>query len=88
MSDSKNFPVLTPDLQVGFHYRLKSIKDLYFQEALKNTVKKLEIKQIDSQLSQFVSNNSLQKVASFSIRGEAVFPVPIILKQNPFLLGY
>ena len=82
------FPGLTPELQVGFHFRLKTIKDLYFHEALSNTVKKLIIRDIDDELAKYISNESLQKLASYSIRGEAVFPLPIILKENPFLLGY
>lgn len=82
------FPSLTPDLQVGFFYKLKNIKDLYFHEALSKTVKNLRIPDIDSELGKYVSNEALQKLASFSIRGEAFFPIPIILRANPFLLGY
>ncbi len=85
---AKQLPSLIPNLQIGFHFRLKSIKDLYFHEALSNTVKKLTIKEIDLELSKYVSDESLQKLASFSVRGEAFFPTPLILKSNPFLLGY
>lgn len=77
-----------PVLQVGFHYKLKAIRDLYFHEALKKTILSLKIKEIDKQLSEYVSPNSLQKLAAFSIRGEAIFPLPLILQHNPFLLGY
>jgi XcyI restriction endonuclease len=82
------YPVLSADLQVGFHYRLKTIKDLYFHDALSKTVKKLKISQIDKELNQFVSDEALQKLASFSLRGEAIFPTPLLLRENPFLLGY
>jgi len=85
---SSIFPSLTPDLQVGFHFRLKNIKDLYFHEALSNTVKTLKIKDLDNELTKYVSNESLQKLASFLIRGEAIFPVPLLLNTNPFLIGY
>lgn len=81
-------PVLIPDLQVSFNYRLKTIKDLYFHDALKASVKNLKIKDIDTELSELVSAESLQKLAQFSLRGEAIFPVPIVLIQNPFLIGY
>ncbi|RCR71284.1 XcyI family restriction endonuclease [Larkinella punicea] len=84
----KNFPTLLPDLQIGLHYRLRNIKDLYFHEALSKAVKNMSISSIDSELNSLVSQDALQKLASFSLRGEALFPLPILLKENPFLLGY
>lgn len=88
MSDEVNYPILSADLQVGFHYRLKTIKDLYFHEALSKTVKAIKISDIDKELNQFVSENALQKLALFSLRGEAIFPIPLLLHENPFLIGY
>lgn len=85
---SNSFPVLLPDLQISFNYRLKTIKDLYFHEALALTLSKLQISDIDNQLSSLVSAGSLNKLAQFSLRGEAIFPIPLLLIQNPFLLGY
>lgn len=86
----QNDPIrpLTPDLQVGFHYRLKTIKDLYFHEALRKTVERVEIRSIDDQLNEYVDRKSLQKLASFGLRGETVFPIPAILSDNPYLIGY
>jgi len=88
MENKTQFPILSVDLQIGFHYRLKSIKDLYFHEALKKTVRKLNISSIDSELKNLVSNEALQRLASFSLRGEVMFPLPILLNENPYLLGY
>src|ERR1043165_400107 len=88
MSDLSKFPILSADLQVGFHYRLKSIRDLYFHDALRKTVQNLKISDIDKQLNDLVSQSALQKLASFSLRGELIFPIPLILILNPFLLGY
>jgi hypothetical protein len=85
---SNSFPVLSSDLQIGFHFRLKNIKDLYFHEALSKVVLNIPISLIDSELNELVPTGALQKLASFSIRGEAIFPLPIILKSNPFLIGY
>lgn len=85
---SRKFDVLTPDLQISFFFRLKMVEQTYLQEPFRETIKKLEIKTIDQELSKLVSKESLNKLATFSLRGEAVFPVPSILKQNPFLLGY
>lgn len=88
MSNKVKFPVLSADLQIGFHYILKSVKGLYFHEALSKTVRKLKIPDIDKELQKYVSNDALSKLGSFSLRGELIFPLPIILKENPFLLGY
>lgn len=83
-----SLPVLQPDLQVGFYYKLKSIKDLYFHEALSKTIRKLKVADIDSELQKFVSDDALQKLASFSLRGEVLFATPMLLTENPFLIGY
>jgi hypothetical protein len=88
MSDKMSYPILSADLQVGFHYRLKAIKDLYFHEALSKTVKTVRISDIDFELNKYVTEDALQKLASFSLRGEVIFPIPLLLKANPFLLGY
>lgn len=82
------FPTLSPDLQVGFYYKLKNIKDLYLHESLKKTILTLPIQKIDSELNSYIPSSSLQKLASYSLRGEAIFPIPIVLIANPFLLGY
>jgi hypothetical protein len=83
-----DFEVLLPDLQIAFYYRLKEIEDRYLGEALRNTVNGLDISVLDTELSQLVKAESLRKVASFGLRGELFFPVPYLLKTNPYLLGY
>ena len=88
MSNNTSYPVLSAELQAGFHFRLKTIKDLYFHEALSRTVKNIKISDIDLELNKYVNEEALQKLASFSLRGELIFPVPVVLKSNPFLLGY
>jgi hypothetical protein len=88
MTSRKSPPILEPDVQIALYYKLKTIKELYFHEALAKAVRDLNISQVDQELSYLVSNESLQKLAAFSIRGEAIFPVPSILKANPYLLGY
>jgi len=82
------YPELSPELQLEFHFKLKRIKDFYFHEALRNTIKKLRIEDIDSELRRFVPDDSLSKLALSSLRGEVIFPIPLILRANPFLVGY
>jgi len=87
MPNKISYPIFSVDLQIGFYYRLKSIKDLYFHEALSKTIRSIKISDVDQELSQLVSEDALQKLASFSLRGETIFPIPILLRENPFLLG-
>src|SRR5579872_3019252 len=82
------YPILIPNLQVGFHYRLETVKHLYFHDALRKTIAELNVAEIDSELKRYVSEESLKKLALSSLRGEAVFPIPLLLKSNPYLLGY
>lgn len=88
MATNKNHSVLIPEVQASFYYRLKAIRDLYFHEALGKTVELLNIHDLDQELGQTVPPDCLQKLARFSLRGEAFFPTPLILRSNPFLVGY
>jgi hypothetical protein len=83
-----NFPIIQPNLQISFYFRLQIVRDLYLNEALKKTISALDIRKIDGELAQYVSPDKLRRVAAFGLRGEVLFPVPCILKENPFLLGY
>ncbi len=82
------FAVLIPDLQLAFYHRFREIEGRYLGEALKTTVGRSEIAAIDIELTELVKPESLQKVAAFGLRGELFFPVPVLLRTNPFLLGY
>ncbi len=82
------FPIIKPDLQVSFYRLLSHLQQSYLSEALRNTVLKISIRDIDSELSQYVESVSLTKLASFGIRGEIFFPVPCVLTAQPSLLGY
>lgn len=84
----KSLPVFKPDMQIIFYYRLNSLKEKYFFESLSKTVKNLDIPVIDAQLAQYVEPKYLSKLASFSLRGETFFPIPYVIKANPFLIGY
>jgi hypothetical protein len=87
MNDN-SFVVLIPDLQISFFNQLKLISGQYLSQALTNTILKLDIECIDTELRNYVPKNSIRKVAGWGLRGERIFPVPCILRSNPFLLGY
>jgi len=82
------FRIPEPDLQIEFAAALADARGRYLQTALSKTVRTLPITQIDSELAQVVSGKSLAVLASHGMRGELVFPVPLVLSANPMLLGY
>lgn len=77
-----------PDTQVSFAKALTHIRSMYLQEALAATVATIEIGKVDSELHDYVDNQSLQVLAQHGMRGELLFAVPSILEKNPRLLGY
>ncbi|MDQ6433687.1 XcyI family restriction endonuclease [Mesorhizobium sp. LHD-90] len=77
-----------PELQIEFSVALAEIRRHMLQEALRETVRKLDIPALDRELADNVSAHSLAQLASFGIRGEMMFPVPLVLTANPRLLGY
>jgi hypothetical protein len=77
-----------PALQILFAQRLEQIRSVYLHEALGRCVEKLDIALLDRDLHSFVPDVHLAKLAKFSLRGEAFFPVPYLLENCPYLLGY
>lgn len=84
----KKLKVPEPDLQITFFHRLQEIRQTYLLSALLSTVSRLEITKIDRQLGELVTGKGLQQIAGWGLRGELVFAVPYVLKENPRLLGY
>lgn len=80
--------ILSPQLQIDFFFALAQIRCLYLQEALLETVEKMDIAGIDKELNKLVPKQSLKALARHGLRGELVFPVPCVFAQNPRLLGY
>lgn len=88
MPSKHEFPILAPDLQVAFYYRLQTLRGVYLREGLKRTVEALDVERLNDELKTYVSKGALKRVASFGLRGEVLFPVPYLLQENPYLLGY
>lgn len=86
MKTNINIPL--PDLQVEFSFALTEIRGLYLQDALRKTVQKMNIVEIDRELAAYVPKEFLAILAGRGLRGELVFPVPCVLEENPRLLGY
>lgn len=82
------FNIPSPELQVDFSFALGQIRSVYLQDALSGTVKDIDLKLLDKELSDYVPQESLKALAQHGLRGELVFPVPCILEKNPYVLGY
>lgn len=78
----------TPELQIDFAIVLERIRQVYLQDALTTTVASLDIAKLDRELARFVPKAGLAILAQHGLRGELVFPVPLVLRANPHLLGY
>ena len=86
MTNTLKFPA--PQLQIEFAFALKRIKSKHLQEALFDTVRDLDIPNLDRQLASIVDKIDLATMARYGLRAELLFPVPLILEKNPHLLGY
>jgi hypothetical protein len=85
---SRKIKFTAPTLQADFAFILKKFRATYLQNALFETVRGMEITDIDKQLAQYVSGKDLALMAQYGLRGELFFAVPVVLEQNPYLLGY
>jgi hypothetical protein len=77
-----------PELQVSFSAALFEMRTRFLQDALKEAVKTVAVPEMDKQLAEFVPSHSLSTLAAHGLRGELMFPIPIVLTAQPRLLGY
>jgi hypothetical protein len=77
-----------PQLQIEFSVALAEIRRLYLVEALADTVRTIKIPELDREIGRLVAADALAKMAAHGLRAELIFPLPMVLKTNPRLLGY
>jgi hypothetical protein len=82
------FKIPEPELQVSFARFLAEIREAMLQDALRETIRTLDIPTIDKELADLVPSYSLATLAGHGMRGELLFAVPTVLTANPRLLGY
>ncbi|MBX9718126.1 MAG: XcyI family restriction endonuclease [Microbacteriaceae bacterium] len=85
---SVRFPTLDPRLQVSFFYKLQAARRTALREALQEAVSRVEVPALDAELARRVSSKAMSRVASFGLRGELFFPLLLLLRARPALLGY
>lgn len=85
-----DLPVLDPDRQISMYRRLQPLRERYLLDALQSTIAadEFSLDQVNQELAAFAQRGGLKRLASFSLRGEFVSPVPYVILRNPFLLGY
>jgi hypothetical protein len=82
------FKLPAPQLQIDFAFALKQFRSVYLQNALLETVRDMDIAELDRQLAKYVPPADLATLATYGLRAELVFAVPAVLEANPHLLGY
>lgn len=82
------FAIPAPDLQISFALLMQQIRDSHLQDALAESVRKLNVRDLDVELANMVAPSSLSTLAGFGLRAELVFATPTVLRANPRLLGY
>lgn len=75
-------------MQVDFSMALLHLRKTMLQEALGDAIERLDLVQVDRELSSLAPAESLKALARKGLRGELLFAVPCVLIQNPRLLGY
>lgn len=82
------FRLPAPTLQIGFAHKLVALRQTHLQPALLATAATLDIAELDRQLASVAPPQSLQKLASVGLRGEALFATPLLVSARPALLTY
>jgi hypothetical protein len=82
------FNLPPPDLQVSFALKLTEARATILQDALKDTVRRLDIVELDRQLATCAPKAGISILAAHGLRGELVFAAPLVLESNPHLLAY
>lgn len=83
-----NIHLPNPDLQVDFSACLAAARKAYLLDALSAVVGTLDIPKLDAELAQYIPSAYMRTLASIGLRAELVFPVPMVLMENPRLLSF
>ncbi len=85
---SLQFKPISSDKPIDIYEALIAARRLQLQPALGEAVSEVGVATIDEELRELVPSDSLNHLASLGLRGERVFPVPVILEHAPPLIGY
>jgi hypothetical protein len=77
-----------PDRQVQFHERLVLARKTWLIDTLNETLGRVDPNVVKAQVATYVPSDVQRILASSGIRDEHVFPTPIVLEDQPTLVGY
>ncbi len=74
--------------QVAFRQLLLAARNTWLRDALAATLKDLEPDLIGKELSRYAPAGARRLLASAGVRDEYVFPIPLVIRSRPTLVGY
>lgn len=75
-------------LQIGLASELEKFRKTVLQQALAAAVGQSDLRTINAELDEFAPVSDLVTLATRGIRGELLFPIPVLLRTAPRLFGY
>jgi hypothetical protein len=82
------FSPLPANKAIDLYNGLLAARQLQLHAALAEAVNAVGVVAIDRELHDLAPTDALNTVAALGLRGELVFPVPVVIKHTPALLGY
>jgi hypothetical protein len=86
MSEEIDLP--GPSRQLAFHELLAGARKTVLRDALRGAVTALDPEAISDELGEYAPRAARAILAKAGIRDEEVFPVPLVLREAPTLVGY
>jgi hypothetical protein len=74
--------------QIAFYQLLVAARKMWFLDALSEALRQLEPATVKAQIGEYVPAEAQKALAGAGLRDEHVFPLPIVLKARPSLVGY
>jgi hypothetical protein len=79
---------LSPSRQVKFHQALVAARKSVLRDALSQVLGQIDPRITKKEILTYVPADIQKILAAAGIRDEHVFPVPVVLKKKPSLIGY
>jgi hypothetical protein len=85
---SKTLNLPTPGRQVRFYQLLVAARQQWLVDALSEALSEVDQQTVKTQVGIHVPSDVQKILASAGLRDEYVFPLPVVLKVKPSLIGY
>jgi hypothetical protein len=78
----------SPARQVFFHQLLLAARSLWLSDALSETLGQVDQETVQAQIRLIVPSDVRKILAAAGLREDHIFPVPVVIKIKPSLVGY